>query len=81
MNIIGIKELQNNLKMVKEKTLKGEEFFVTSSGKTVFRIVPFQLSERGKKLSKKESLAMIKKMQFDGADPKLSQNIDEIACQ
>lgn len=39
-NIIGIKELQNNLKKVQDKVSKGGYFIVVSRSRPVFRIFP-----------------------------------------
>jgi antitoxin (DNA-binding transcriptional repressor) of toxin-antitoxin stability system len=71
--LIGIKNLQNNLKRVSDDVLNGKSFLVLKNSKPVFRIVP--LSEE--KLPK-YSLDDFKKIQFKSRSKNLSKHVDNI---
>jgi antitoxin (DNA-binding transcriptional repressor) of toxin-antitoxin stability system len=70
--IIGIKELQNNLKRVADAALKGASFTVVRDSKPVFRIEPVIPSNRTGSL--KDFLASAT---FSG-EKNLSSRVDEI---
>ena len=74
-NIIGIKELQGNLKRVADAAQRGETFIVVRDSKPVFRIEPI-LRVSGKKRTLSD---LLKAARFSHPDPKLSQKIDEVA--
>ncbi|KND51498.1 MAG: hypothetical protein AB202_02910 [Parcubacteria bacterium C7867-007] len=70
--ILGIKELQNNLKRIADAALKGQSFTVVRDSKPVFRIEPILPTKRTGTLE--DALATAK---FKG-DKDLSNRIDEI---
>ncbi|MDB5237603.1 MAG: hypothetical protein JWL88_705 [Parcubacteria group bacterium] len=70
--IIGIKELQNNLKRVADAVLKGASFTVVRDSKPVFRIEPILSNKRSGTLED-----FLASATFSG-DKDLSSRIDEI---
>ena len=71
-NIIGIKELQGNLKRVADAAQRGETFTVVRDSKPVFRIEPIV----GRKIGK-YTLKDLLSIRFKG-DKNLSKRVDEI---
>ncbi|MBU1519581.1 hypothetical protein KJ973_02740 [Patescibacteria group bacterium] len=71
--IIGIKQLHQNLKQITDATMTGQSFLVVKNSKPAFRIEPVQ----GLNL-KKYTLKDFKKLQFKSANKNLSKNIDKI---
>ena len=71
--IIGIKELQGNLKRVADAAQRGETFTVVRDSKPVFRIEPV-VARTGKKYTKKDLLSI----RFHSGEKNLSKRIDEI---
>jgi len=69
--ILGIKELQLNLKRVADAAQKGASFTIVRDSKPVFRILPIE--ERSGTFED-----LLKQISFKGGDPNLSQKIDEI---
>jgi antitoxin (DNA-binding transcriptional repressor) of toxin-antitoxin stability system len=72
-NILGIKELQLNLKRVADAAQKGESFTIVRDSKPVFRIEP--IKDSGRTGTWEDAL---KALSFKGGDKDLSQRIDEI---
>lgn len=72
MNIIGIKELQGNLKRVANATERGETFTVVRDSKPVFRIEPIARRKTGK-----YTLKDLLSIRFKG-EKNLSKRVDEI---
>lgn len=70
--IIGIRELHQNLKRISNAAMRGKIFTVVRNSKPVFRIEPIVQSNRGK-----YTLADLAKIRFKG-DKNLSRNIDRI---
>lgn len=71
--IIGIKELQGNLKRVADAAQRGETFTVVRDSKPVFRIEPITV-RTGKKYTKKD----LASLQFNSGEKDLSKRVDEI---
>ncbi len=71
-SILGIKELQVNLKRVADAALKGASFTVVRDSKPVFRIEPIAVGTRTGTLDD-----FLKTGRFSG-DKDLSQRIDEV---
>ena len=71
-NIIGIKELQGNLKRVADAAQRGETFTVVRDSKPVFRIEPIAAHKTGK-----YTLKDLLGIRFKG-DKNLSKRVDEI---
>ena len=72
-NILGIKELQLNLKRVADAAQKGESFTIVRDSKPVFRIEPIVEAKRTGTLED-----ALKKLSFKGGGKDLSSLIDEI---
>ena len=73
-NIIGIKELQGNLKRVADAAQRGETFTVVRDSKPVFRIEPIQEPRQ-----KKRTLTdLLNAARFSHPDKNLSKKVDEI---
>lgn len=73
LQIIGIKQLHKELKRISQRARQGESFLVVKNSKAVFKIEPIEpISE------KRYTLEDFKKLQFETADKKLSEHIDEI---
>ena len=70
--IIGIKQLHQNLKKIAEAALAGQSFIVVKNSRPVFKIEPIQ------SVSKKYTLADFRKLQFKIRDSNLSRKIDKI---
>jgi antitoxin (DNA-binding transcriptional repressor) of toxin-antitoxin stability system len=70
--IIGIKQLHQNLKKIAEAALAGQSFIVVKNSRPVFKIEPIQ------SVSKKYTLADFRKLQFKIRDRNLSRKIDKI---
>jgi antitoxin (DNA-binding transcriptional repressor) of toxin-antitoxin stability system len=72
-NILGIKELQLNLKRVADAAQKGESFTIVRDSKPVFRIEPIAEAKRTGVLED-----ALKALSFKGGGKDLSSQIDEI---
>lgn len=72
-NILGIKELQNNLKRVADAAQKGQSFTVVRDSKPVFRIEPIQTAKKKGGINE-----FIAAASFSSNDKSLSTKIDEI---
>lgn len=72
-NIIGIKQLHQQLKQITQSVTAGESFIVVRNSQPVFRIEPLHTTA-----PKKYSLQDFKKIQVPGGDKNLSTKVDEI---
>ncbi len=72
--IIGIKELQLNLKRVADAAQKGSSFTVVRDSKPVFRIEPMPMERRIGSLEE-----FLQKGKFKGGPKDLSLRVDDIA--
>ena len=72
-NIIGIKELQGNLKRVADAAQRGETFTVVRDSKPVFRIEPITGDKKGK-----YTLKDLLSIRFNSGEKNLSKRVDEI---
>ena len=72
-NIIGIKELQGNLKRVADAAQRGETFTVVRDSKPVFRIEPIVGRKTGK-----YTLKDLLSIRFNSGEKNLSKRIDKI---
>jgi hypothetical protein len=70
--IIGVKQLHRDFKMITQRSLRGESFLVVKNSKPIFTINPIGESKR-----KKYSLSDAKKIQFMARDKDLSKRIDK----
>lgn len=71
--IIGIKELQGNLKRVADAAQRGETFTVVRDSKPVFRIEPIAGGKKGK-----YTLRDLLSIRFNSGEKNLSKRIDKI---
>ena len=71
--IIGIKELQGNLKRVADAAQRGEMFTVVRDSKPVFRIEPIAANKTGK-----YTLKDLLSIRFNSKEKDLSTRVDEI---
>ncbi|MFA6023832.1 MAG: hypothetical protein WC777_01265 [Candidatus Gracilibacteria bacterium] len=72
--IVGIKELHQNMKTISDRALQGVEFIVFKSSKPIFRIIPYRTKKEKGKYTLKDFL----KLQTHTGDKNLSKNIDKI---
>lgn len=72
-NIIGIKQLHQELKQITTAVAEGESFIVVRNSQPVFRIEPLEDHTK-----KKYSLQDFKKIQIKSKEKNLSSKIDEI---
>lgn len=72
--IIGVRELQRNLRVISNQALRGRSFMVVRNTKPLFRIEP----PRSPLKNARHTLADFKKIQFRSGNPNLSQKIDKI---
>jgi len=72
-HIIGIKQLQTQLKKLTQQVQAGNSFIVVKNSKPVFRIEPIE----GQRV-KRYTLADLKKLQFRSGQKNLSKSIDSV---
>lgn len=70
--IIGVRELQRNLRKISNKALKGQAFVVVRNAKPLFKITPIAASRP------KYTLKDFRRLEFDSGERNLSRRIDEI---
>ena len=72
--IIGTKELQKNIKMVKDGVALGNTYVVVSHTTPIFKISPCNLNSENKKYS----LGDLKNFRFKSKIKDLSKTIDDV---